>query len=100
MTTLQPLRIVFVSAASVLSDHLPLVGEGLIAHHLLASLADRGHEVVACVDRAHVNRDYGYQVVELAPRGRRVNSLWPLSRAVRARRLVSKLGGAESFDVA
>jgi glycosyltransferase involved in cell wall biosynthesis len=99
LTALSPLRILFISAAADLSDHLPL-GEGLIAHHLLAQLSSRGHDVVACVDRAYMQRDHGYRIIELAPAGRRLHSLWPVSRAIRARRVVRQLGGADSFDIA
>ena len=92
----RPLRILFLSAAELLSDHLPL-GEGLIAHRLLTSLADRGHAVVAFCDRADMRETPAYEIVELASR-RHLKSLWPYTRLLRSERALHRLGGAAGFD--
>ena len=88
------LRIVVVSGAKVLTDHLPH-GEGLIVFNHLAALASRGHEITVFTGRAEIRGGAPFEVVELGhvlPSG----GLDPLVHGVRAALRVRR----RAFDVA
>ena len=90
------MRIFVASASDHLTDHLPL-SEGLIALSLIEGLTARGHEVVACVDRASLRSRPASTVVELG-RTCPFESLTPSTRP-RAIDRVLAAHGRGTFDV-
>jgi glycosyltransferase involved in cell wall biosynthesis len=91
------MKLFFLSAAEYITDH-ELNGEGQIAFNLLATLAERGHEIVACVWENLISCDPQFEVVELRLRTR-FASLGPIDYARAASAELSRRDPA-SFDVA
>ena len=91
-----PMRIFVASASDHLTDHLPL-SEGLIALSLIEGLTARGHEVVACVDRASLRSQPTSTVVELGRTGP-LESLTPYTRPHAIDRVLAAHGRG-TFDV-
>lgn len=97
MSEERPLRIFVASAADLLTDHASH-GEGLIAWSIFSRLAERGHDLVVCAQTADLHGEPPFELIETG-RSSRLQSLEPLARMRRARKLFEDLGGAERFDV-
>lgn len=85
------------SAAAVLTDSAPH-GEGLIAWHVLAGLAERGHRLVVCAPRVELSAKPPFEVVELGG-GSRFESIAPLAYARAARRQLERERARRPVDV-